>query len=109
MIFACLEANCPFLGNADEDHTFLGAELAAITVGNIVFALAFLKVHERNLVLGGKCFQFCHEFVRDLTKQCRRSDLLTTVFFQKMNQTTGLLQCRYIPIEIDAINALNFQ
>ena len=50
---------CLLLSLADEDHAFLSREVAQPFGHHIVFALAFLKEHERNLML------------RDESVQCR--------------------------------------
>ena len=82
-------------------------KLLAVLGGDVVLALARLKVHYRNTALLGKGLDLGLEVVGDPAQQGGRGNLVPAMADQEVDQLPRHLQRRNIAIEIDAIQTLD--
>ena len=109
VFLAALERLRLLLRHTDEDHAFRLVKALPILGGDVVLALARLKVHDGNAALLGQGLNLGLEVVGDPTQQGGRRDLVPPMADQEVDQLPRHLQGRNVAVEIDAIQTLDGQ
>jgi hypothetical protein len=97
------------LGHADEDDTLIAAEASKTSFRDLLFALSFLEVQERNSVSLGEGFHGLDERAAHLAQQSGGDDRLAAVVDQKANQAALGLETRLVTVEKDTVEAFDLQ
>ena len=95
----------------DANHRDAAApgQLVAIRLDDRVLALLFPEFNPRDLVLSRPCPQAGFERVADLAEHGGRRDLLATPPHEKIDDAARALQPRDIGVEIQPVDAADFQ
>src|SRR5262249_23598689 len=98
-----------FLGLAEKEDSLAAREAGPIVRGDIVLALAFLEVNDRDLVLLDEGLDLVQEFVGHDPHERRGCHRLTAMIAEKASGLFLRLQFRLIDVEVHAIDTFHFQ
>ena len=95
----------------DANHGDAGtpAQAVAIRLDDLVLALPLSELNPRDVMRGGPRTQASLEGIADLAEYLGRGDLLATGAHEKINHAAGTLQPWDIRIEIQPVEATDFQ
>src|SRR6266566_6561167 len=94
---------------ADEEHAFLPLELRQVRGGDLVFALPFAEGEQRHALCARESLQGRHEGGGDDRHQRGGGEGGAAVLAKEVGHPAGVLQPGHIHVQIQAVDALNFQ
>jgi len=98
-----------FLGSAQKHYPFLLIEVAELFGHHLLFALSFIKLDQRDLVLLGKVFDGGYEALGHGTHEGRGSNGLSPMAVKKPHHSTFVLQGGHIEIQVHPVNGFELE
>jgi hypothetical protein len=96
-----------FLSDADKDDAIAHRVLATHPSGDFVFALAFLEMDDRDLMLSDEVLNAAHVALGQLAQQGRGSDRELQMARQESNQPGFGLETGNVAVEVKPIQTLD--
>jgi len=87
----------------------LSIETVEVFASDFFLFVTFLKPHDRHVMLLDESFNLPNELVGELFEQDRGNDRTASMFSKEPPEIFRTLKLRYIPVEIEPIDAVNFQ
>ena len=97
------------LGHADQNPPLLAAEPAEVPLGDLVLPLSRLELHDGDALALGVFAYRADEPLGHLAQQRGRRDRVAAVLGEKPGELPGTLESRYVPPEVDAVDALDLE
>ena len=85
-LFMGLERAHLLLGDAEHDDAFAGREASAVTLGDRIFVLTGLEVHDRNPMACDELVDCGHEAIVHRLEQRRRRNRMTEIIAQEVTE-----------------------
>jgi len=104
-----LESVGLFLSHTDKDHPFRLIKLLPILGSDIILAQSWFKMDYRDAVLGGERFNGSNEGLGHTPQECWGRHLVASVVPEEVYQLPWCLQVWNVAVEVDAIQALDFE
>jgi hypothetical protein len=94
---------------ADEKHSFGLLEPAQVLAGNIILALAFAKLHHRNLFPLCERLHGCDESLTDRIHECAGNELVSLVIAKESDYPCVPLQLRHVNIQVHPVDSFDLE